>query len=112
MNIELEPRGIHVTSVHPITTATEFFEVSRRNSGDEVDEGKKVPDHAPRFFVQTPEKVARAVVRCLRKPRPEVWTSPVTLAVSAMMTLFPRFMNVVIRKAGEKDGGRTKAIGD
>jgi len=103
MNIELERHGIAVSSVHPITTTTEFFEVSRRLSGDEAPPGQSAPEHAPKLFVQPPQRVARAVVRCLRRPKPEVWTSFVTRAVSAAMTMSPWFADVVIRKAGEAD---------
>jgi short-subunit dehydrogenase len=102
MRIELEPRGIYVSSVHPITTVTEFFEVSAGLSGRDT-AGKSVPEHAPRFFVQPAERVANAVVKCLRRPRPEVWTSFTTRAVAALMTLSPRFADVILRKAWDQD---------
>ncbi len=107
MGIELEPHGIFVSSVHPITTATEFFEVSQRLGGGGSAAGKSAPaptpGHAPKLFVQTPQRVARAIVRCLRRPRPEVWTSLTTRAVAAAMTLVPGFMDVVMRRAGRAD---------
>ena len=103
MGIELEPHGIFVSSVHPITTTTEFFEVSQRLGGGSA-EGQSAPGHAPKLFVQTPERVAGAIVRCLRRPRPEVWTSLTTRAVAAAMTLVPGFMDVVMRRAGKADG--------
>jgi short-subunit dehydrogenase len=102
MRIELEPHGIYVSSVHPITTITEFFEVSSRLSGKDAG-GKSAPEHAPRFFVQPAERVANAVVKCLRRPRPEVWTSFTTRAVAAAMTLSPRFGDVILRKAWKQD---------
>ncbi len=102
MNIELEPHGIRVSSVHPVTTATEFFQVSGRLSGHEV-AGDGLPRHTPRLFVQSPRRVARAVVRCLRHPRPEVWTSFTTRAVAAAMTLSPRFGDMILRKAWKHD---------
>ena len=106
MGIELEPHGIFVSSVHPITTTTEFFEVSQRLGGGGSAAGKSAPapGHAPKLFVQTPQRVARAIVRCLRRPRPEVWTSLTTRAVAAAMTLVPGFMDVVMRRAGRADG--------
>ncbi|MHC4081017.1 MAG: SDR family NAD(P)-dependent oxidoreductase [Planctomycetota bacterium] len=102
MRIELQPRGIYVSSVHPITTVTEFFEVSAQLSGRDA-AGKSVPEHAPRFFVQPAERVADAVVRCLRRPRPEVWTSFMTRAVAALMTLSPRLGDVILRQAWKHD---------
>ncbi len=102
MRIELEPRSIYVSSVHPVTTATEFFEVSRRLSGGGAAQ-RSVPDHTPKWFVQSPQRVARAVVRCLRRPRPEVWTSFTVRAVAGVMTVFPSFADVILRRAEKKD---------
>jgi short-subunit dehydrogenase len=100
MGVELKPHGIHVSSVHPVTTRTEFFEVSRRLSGnDDGSDHRDVPDHTPRLFVQSPERVARAVVRCLRRPRPEVWTSHTVRLAAAMMTLSPRMTDVIMRRS-------------
>ncbi len=97
MRLELVRYDIEVSSVHPITTTTEFFEVSKQLSGN-VDTTSTVPDHASKMFVQTPETVARAVGRCLRKPRPEVWTSHIVRNVAGVMTAFPRFFDLVVRK--------------
>ncbi len=91
---ELKPHGIHVSSVHPVSTRTEFFEVSHRHSGKQG-EASDIPDHTPEMFIQPPEQVARAIVRCLQKPRPEVWTSFITRATSAAMVLMPRFGKLV-----------------
>jgi short-subunit dehydrogenase len=87
MRIELEPRGI---------------EVSAGLSGRDA-AGKSVPEHAPRFFVQPAERVANAVVKCLRRPRPEVWTSLMTRAVAAALTLSPRLGDVILRQAWKHD---------
>ncbi len=97
MRLELSRYNIEVSSVHPITTTTEFFEVSNQLSG-KADKTSTVPDHASKMFVQTPERVARAIVRCLRKPRPEVWTSHIVRSVAGVMTAFPWFFDLVVRK--------------
>ena len=34
MRLELAPAGIHVSTIHPITTTTEFFDVSAKVSGN------------------------------------------------------------------------------
>ena len=88
MRFELEPHGIEVSSVHPVTTVTEFFEQSAARSGLGV-RGGDVPDHAPKFFVQPPERVARAVVACLKRPRSEVWTSLLVRLSAGVITAFP-----------------------
>ena len=97
MRLELARYNIEVSSAHPITTTTEFFEVSKQLSG-QADNTSTVPDHASKMLVQPPERVARAIVRCLRKPRPEVWTSHIVRSVAGVMTAFPRFFDLVVRK--------------
>jgi short-subunit dehydrogenase len=88
MRFELEPHGIEVSSVHPVTTMTEFFEQSASRSGLGT-HGSKVPDHAPKFLVQPPERVARAIVACLKRPRSEVWTSLLVRFSAGIITAFP-----------------------
>ena len=90
MQAEMKAHGIAVSSVHPVTTRTEFFEVSHHYSGKPGD-APDASDHTPELFIQPPERVARAVVRCLQRPRPEVWTSFITRATSAAMVLMPGF---------------------
>jgi len=99
--LELAPQRIAVSSVHPITTTTEFFDVSAREGGRPPRNGP--PAHAPGFFVQPPERVARAIVRCLQKPVPEVWTSHIVRTVAGFMTIFPRFGDFVIRRQAGND---------
>ena len=97
MRLELKPERIEVSSVHPITTTTEFFQVSQKLSGNENFDGI-VPDHAPRMFIQPPERVARAIIKGLRKPPAEVWTSFIVRATAGMMTVFPSLFDVLMRK--------------
>lgn len=85
MNLELRSHGLHVSTVHPISTKTEFFDTAQKLSGD-----KPMVEHTNEMFVQPPTTVAKAIVRCLRRPRPEVWTSfPVQLGM-AMGMVIPR----------------------
>lgn len=109
MRLELESHGIAVSSVHPITTTTEFFQVSERLSGHNAS-GRRLPDHAPRLFVQPPERVARAIVKCLRRPVAEVWTSHIVRTVAGVMTAFPWFMDAAMR--GQVKGKERSARGD
>jgi short-subunit dehydrogenase len=64
MRVELRPKHIAVTSVHPIMTKTEFGQVAE--AGGDV----KMP---PGRVGQTVEQVAAAMVRAIERPRPEVW---------------------------------------
>lgn len=102
MRVELAPHRIDVSCVLPITTETEFHQVSKGQSGRDRP-GETVPDHAPRLFVQSPQRVAGAIVKCLRRPRAEVWTSFTVRAVAAALTFSPTFLDFVMRSAMRKD---------
>lgn len=93
MRLELAPLGIHVSSVHPVGTRTEFFDVVQRRS-----DAPKLVSHGPDWVMQRPERVASAILRCLRRPRGEVWTSwPVRLGM-AMAMPFPGVSDLFIRR--------------
>ncbi len=92
MNIELAPKGVRASSVHPIGTRTEFFETARVTSG-----GQTMLDNSPSMFMQPPERVARAIVACLRRPRPEVWTSTPVRVFFGLATIFPSFGDRLMR---------------
>jgi short-subunit dehydrogenase len=98
MRLELKRHGIAVSSVHPITTRTPFFERSAKASGEADVDAERVFDHVPKWMLQTSDQVARAVVRCLRRPVPEVWTSGLVRTVAGVITAFPRLADVVGRK--------------
>jgi short-subunit dehydrogenase len=98
MRMELRPQGIEVASVHPITTETEFFDQAARYLGRTPDPRRKLAPPAG-WFVQKPEKVADAVVRCLRRPRPEVWTSGTVRLIAGLITVFPRMMDAIGKRA-------------
>jgi short-subunit dehydrogenase len=92
LRLELRATGVHVSSVHPIGTRTEFFDQSEERSG-----GRRAP-RPPSFFMQPPERVANAVVRCLRRPKGEVWTSlPSRLAFAAGVA-FPRLTDALLSR--------------
>ncbi len=99
MRLELRPQGIEVTSIHPITTRTEFFDAATIYEGGTPDPGRPF-GRAPRWFTQSPERVARAIVRCLRRPRPELWLSCTVRLHAGLTTAFPRLADVVARLIG------------
>lgn len=82
---ELRPAGIAVSTVHPVRTKTEFFDVADAKSGARRTPGMRAPD----FTMQTADKVARAVLACLRRPRSEVWTSTLTRLLLAASVAMP-----------------------
>ena len=95
MAYELRPHGIMVSSVHPVTTATEFFDVSRERMLPGHEQQYAIHDMS-RFFVQRPEVVARAIARSVGKPRTEVWTSFPTRVAAGFITAFPWMLDVVV----------------
>jgi short-subunit dehydrogenase len=94
MRHELEGAGIHVSTVHPVRTTSEFSEVARRIGGG----GERLADQTPAWLVQSAGRVADATVACLRRPRPEVWTSFSTRLSFALASAFPRLADGPLRR--------------
>jgi short-subunit dehydrogenase len=96
MAYELRPYGIMVSSVHPVTTATEFFEVVREALEDGEEQQYAIHD-LNKFFVQRPEKVARAIARTIGTSRTEIWTSLPTRVAAGVITAFPWLIDIAVR---------------
>jgi NAD(P)-dependent dehydrogenase (short-subunit alcohol dehydrogenase family) len=82
LRLELWKSGISVSVVCPVVTDTEFFDVvARRSSG-----------RRPRFAgpVQTAEHVARCILRCIRRPRPEVFPFALARIYTVLGAISPR----------------------
>ncbi len=88
LRAELKSKGIRVTSVHPIGTRTEFF--------DRASDGKGL--NTPHALLQDPSHVARKIVACLRRPRPEVWGSLVVRTALGLTTACPSLGAFVMRR--------------
>ena len=83
MRVELKPEKIAVTSVHPIGTSTEFFDVAEREGS------VKIAGVGSRSKQQTPELVARKMADAIRKPTREVWTSRATRLALGINSVLP-----------------------
>ncbi|MCB9840763.1 MAG: SDR family NAD(P)-dependent oxidoreductase [Phycisphaeraceae bacterium] len=92
LRLELAGTGVFCSTVHPVQTRTEFSDRTRAES-----RGKAVMTGSGGSS-QTPETVASAIVRCLRKPRGEVWTSVGTRLSFALATAWPGLADRVIAK--------------
>jgi NADP-dependent 3-hydroxy acid dehydrogenase YdfG len=103
LRAELAGEGIHVTSVHPVGTGSEFFDAVRRGDG-----GVGAPANSPVAVQQTPEQVARAIVRAMgrRHPPPEVWPMGVARFALAAGTAFPRVTASVLRQTYRRTARR------
>lgn len=97
MKHELKPLNIHVTTVHPVLTRTEFAQTAQAHSG-----GDRIADDMPRFLVQSPEHVARTTLRALRRPRTEVWASPLTRLIFGTLIAFPGLADIALGRAARK----------
>jgi short-subunit dehydrogenase len=95
LRAELAPKGVHVTSVHPIGTASEFVAIAKDKSSNPP----QTPN-TPGFFTQSSQQVARKVVKAMKKssPPPEVWPNPFMPYLLGVMTMFPRFAAFSLRQ--------------
>jgi short-subunit dehydrogenase len=81
MRVELKSRQIYVSTVHPLTTATEFFEVASSKSRVR----STGLGHA-----QPASVVAGKIAGLIARPRPELWPVPFSSWMLSLATLFPR----------------------
>lgn len=101
LRAELARKGVYVSSVHPIGTSSEFFEkagvVQSDKQPSKPGSGGGLPN-TPALMAQTPEHVAEAILRCIRKPCAEVWPSKITRYGLALTTAFPGLAAWVMRR--------------
>jgi NAD(P)-dependent dehydrogenase (short-subunit alcohol dehydrogenase family) len=97
LRAELRGTGIAACTVHPIGTATEFAEVAERASPG-VPAGSGVGPQ------QTAEQVARAIVRCARHPRPEVYPHAASRAIVWLNAIAPSLVDRLSYGAAKRAG--------
>lgn len=91
LRVELASDQIAVTSVHPVGTETEFWDVSASRSLGKKPAAKGEPR-------QSAATVAKAMVRAIEHPRPEVWPMPVARWGTTLATLVPALADRILRK--------------
>lgn len=82
LRLELRGTGIHVSLVYPIYTLTEFHDVETKRL--------RVRRMGPE---QSAEQVARAILRCVRRPRPEVYPYRPARLLAGVAALFPAMLD-------------------
>jgi short-subunit dehydrogenase len=92
LRMEVGREGIHVTAVCPIGTATEFHDLEVNRLGVS---GRGGP-------IQSAEHVARAIVRALRRPRPEVHPYPPARLLFLMNELAPGLVDRLMMAVSPK----------
>ncbi len=90
---ELAGTGIHVTMVYPISTETEFRRAMAREWGQEV------AGAGPR---QSPERVADAMMKALRRPRADVYPFTGSRLVAVASALVPGLADRVSARFSRK----------
>lgn len=96
LRVELRGSGIRACSVHPVGTATEFDAVAAGASG-----GTRVGGVGPQ---QSAEDVAEALVRCARRPRPEVYPHRLSRALVWLNALAPGLADHLAWRAAKASG--------
>jgi len=84
---------VHVTCVYPISTPTEFVDSMAR------DFGHRIGGLGPK---QSVDDVARAIVRCVRRPRPELYPKAIARGLTVLNALTPRFTDWFVRRYGRR----------
>jgi NAD(P)-dependent dehydrogenase (short-subunit alcohol dehydrogenase family) len=89
MRAEFAGSPIHVTCVYPISTPTEFVDAMAR------DYGHKVSGLGPK---QSVDDVARAIVGCVRRPRPELYPKAISRGLTILNALAPGATDRFVRR--------------
>jgi short-subunit dehydrogenase len=84
---------IHVSAVFPVSTDTEFKGAMER------DFGHRVSGLGP---TQSVEDVARAIVRCIERPKAEVFPHRMSRALAILNAIAPAFTDGLVRKYGRR----------
>jgi NADP-dependent 3-hydroxy acid dehydrogenase YdfG len=95
LRVELRGTGVSACSVHPIGTESELHDVIARETGVRV--GAVGPQ-------QKADAVARAIVRCARRPRPEVYPYPPSRLLVWLNALAPSVLDGMAAWAARRSG--------
>jgi NAD(P)-dependent dehydrogenase (short-subunit alcohol dehydrogenase family) len=93
LRTEFAESAIKISCVYPISTRTEFHDAMAR------DFGHTVSGLGPK---QSVDAVARAIVKCIRRPRPEVYPHALSRGLAVLNVLAPRFTDRFVRKFGRR----------
>ena len=88
---EFNGSPIHVSCVYPVSTPTEFIDAMAR------DFGHRISGLGPK---QSVDDVAAAIVRCVERPRPEVYPNAWSRGLTVLNALLPGFTDDFVRKYG------------
>jgi short-subunit dehydrogenase len=93
LRAELVDSGIHVSTVFPISTETEFFDIMTAHSGFATETA------GPR---QSADAVAAAIARVIERPVPEVYPYRKARALAVLSALAPGLTDRIVKRWGRK----------
>jgi len=93
LRAEFANTPIHVTCVYPVSTPTEFIDTMAR------DYGHKISGLGPK---QSVDEVADAIVRCVERPRAELYPKPISRGLTVLNALLPGWTDRFVRKYGRR----------
>jgi short-subunit dehydrogenase len=96
LRTEFSGTDIAVSVVMPVSTETEFRSAMQR------DYGYSVSGLGPK---QSVDAVAKAIVNCVRKPRPEVYPHASARALAVANAVAPGLVDKIVRKYGRRREG-------
>jgi NADP-dependent 3-hydroxy acid dehydrogenase YdfG len=93
LRAEFVGTGLHASVVLPVATVTEFHAAIARDFGHHVE------GHGPR---QTADVVARAIVACIVRPRPEVYTLHKARWLAMLGVVAPGLTDRIVHRFGRR----------
>ena len=104
MRVELRGTGIAVTTVHPVTTDTEFFRAAIRLSR------ARPPRRRGIEAFQSADAVAASITRAIERPRPEVWPHRRFRLLMGLAVFAPRVADSIVAERRRRQSRRAGAI--
>jgi short-subunit dehydrogenase len=92
LRVELRPRRIAVTSIHPIGTNTEFLRTAMRRNG------ARPPRRTLIEYRHSARQVACRIADAIESPRPELWTSGLFRFLMNLSTFFPGITDRILSR--------------
>jgi short-subunit dehydrogenase len=93
LRLEVRQAGIRVSLICPVSTTTEFFAAAGRRS--------PLQFH-PTGPTYSAEQVATVIVRCIRRPRPEVMVYPPARLLAILNAATPRLVDWILTRLWQR----------
>src|SRR5207248_3034316 len=87
LRVEAKPCGVHVVEILPMSVRTPFFKNALNRSAGAYESGS---------FITTPEQIAQRILKAIRRPVPEIYTSTLARIVLALDAFSPRLFDAIL----------------